>query len=117
MSDSGASAPAASNPVHGSNSSGTKVLISLAAAVIVLTGLGRISAIVCPVFPALILTSCVYPLKQRLIGRGVPAALATITTVLSVFAMLGAPIASLRVSAIQLTRMLPQYTPNHGTAR
>ncbi|MEV8146434.1 AI-2E family transporter [Specibacter sp. NPDC078709] len=94
-----------------SNSSGTKVLISLAAAVIVLIGLGRISSIVGPVFLALVLTICVYPLKQRLLLRGVPPVLAGMATIFSVYAMVGALVASLWVSAIQLTRLLPQFAP------
>lgn len=98
-------------PGPGEGSSGTKVLISLAAAVIVLFGLSRISSIVGPVFLALILTICMYPLKQRLIARGVPAVLATISTILAVYAMIGALIASLWVSAVQLTQLLPQFAP------
>ncbi|MHA7306471.1 AI-2E family transporter [Arthrobacter sp. TMN-49] len=98
-------------PVSGSDSSGTKVLLSLAAAVIVLFGLSRISSIVGPVFLALVLTICVYPLKQRLIIHGVPAALATVSTILAVYAMIGALIASIWVSAVQLTQLLPQFTP------
>ncbi|MGA7203404.1 MAG: AI-2E family transporter [Specibacter sp.] len=95
----------------GNNSSGTKVLIGLAAAVIVLIGLGRISSIVGPVFLALVLTICVYPIKQKLIARGIPAALATVVTILSVYAMVGALIAALWVSAVQFTKLLPQFAP------
>lgn len=94
-----------------SNSSGTKVLISLAAGVIVLIGLGRISSIAGPVFLALVLTICVYPVKQRLLLRGVPPVLAGMATILAVYAMVGALVASLWVSAVQLTRLLPQFSP------
>ncbi|WP_218712852.1 AI-2E family transporter [Arthrobacter sp. BF1] len=93
------------------NSSGTKVLISLAAAVIVLIGLSRISSIVGPVFLALVLTICVYPVKQRLMARGVTPVLAGLATILSVYAMIGALVASLWVSAVQLTKLLPQFAP------
>jgi len=95
----------------GTNSSGTKVLISLAAAVIVLFGLGRISSIVGPVFLALVLTICVYPLKQKLLARGTPAIAATLVTILAVYAVIGALIAALWVSAVQFTRLIPQFTP------
>ncbi|MHA7268814.1 AI-2E family transporter [Arthrobacter sp. HLT1-20] len=105
------------NPVSGKDSSGTKVLISLAAAVIVLFGLSRISSIVGPVFLALVLTICVYPLKQRLILRGVPAALATVSTIVAVYAMIGALVASLWVSAVQLTQLLPQFAPQIADLR
>jgi AI-2 transport protein TqsA len=98
-------------PETASQSSGGKVLISLAAAVIVLFGLNRISSIVGPVFLALVLTVCVYPIRQRLISRGVPAALAGVATILAVYAMIGALVASLWVSAVQLTRLLPQFAP------
>ncbi|WP_425860531.1 AI-2E family transporter [Arthrobacter sp. TWP1-1] len=98
-------------PEAAPQSSGGKVLISLAAAVIVLFGLSRISSIVGPVFLALVLTICVYPLKQRLINRGVPAALAAFSTIVAVYAMIGALVASLWVSAVQLTRLLPQFAP------
>ncbi|WP_449373565.1 hypothetical protein [Arthrobacter psychrolactophilus] len=77
---------------------------------VVLFGLSRISGIVGPVFLALVLTICVYLLKQRLINRGVPAALATVSTILAVYVILAALVASLWVSAVQLTRLLPQYT-------
>ncbi len=99
----------ATSPVP--DSSGTKVLISLAAAVIVLFGLSRISTIVGPVFLALVLTICVYPLKQRLINRGVPAVLATMSTIVAVYALIAALVASLWLSAIQLTQLLPQFAP------
>lgn len=95
----------------GTNSSGTKILIGLAAAVIVLIGLGRISSIVGPVFLALVLTICVYPVKQRLLARGIPPVLAGLASILAVYAMIGALIASLWVSAVQLTKLLPQYAP------
>lgn len=98
-------------PTPGNSSSGTKVLISLAAAVIVLFGLSRISSIVGPVFLALVLTICVYPIKVRLLNRGVPAAVATLATILSVYAMIGALIAALWVSAVQFTKLLPQFAP------
>ncbi|SED83519.1 Predicted PurR-regulated permease PerM [Arthrobacter alpinus] len=102
-------------PDSGSNSasesSGTKVLVSLAAAVIVLFGLSRISSIVGPVFLALILTICVYPLKQRLIARGVPAVLATMSTIVALYAVIAALVASVWVSAVQLTLLLPQFAP------
>ncbi|WP_269937277.1 AI-2E family transporter [Arthrobacter sp. HY1533] len=101
----------------GGGSSGTKVLISLAAAVIVLIGLSRISSIVGPVFLALVLTICVYPIKQRLTARGVPPVLAGMATILSVYAMIGALVASLWVSAVQLTRLLPQFAPQIGELR
>ena len=98
-------------------SSGSRVLISLAAAVIVLIGLGRISSIVGPVFLALVLTICVYPVKQRLMARGVPPVLAGMATILSVYAMIGALVASLWVSAVQLTRLLPQFAPQIADLR
>ncbi|ALE06718.1 hypothetical protein AL755_16725 [Arthrobacter sp. ERGS1:01] len=101
----------------GDHSSGSKILIALAAAVIVLFGLGRISSIVGPVFLALILTICVYPLKQRLIARGTPAGLATVASILSVYAMVGALIAALWVSAVQFTRLLPQFAPQISAMR
>ncbi|MEV8182311.1 AI-2E family transporter [Specibacter sp. NPDC078692] len=108
---------ASGTETSGTGSSGTRVLISLAAAVIVLWGLGRISSIVGPVFLALILTICVYPLKQRLMARGVPPVLAGFTTILSVYAMIGALIASLWVSAVQLTKLLPQFAPQISELR
>lgn len=95
----------------GSNSSGSKILIGLAAAVIVLIGLGRISSIVGPVFLALVLAICVYPIKVRLMARRVPAAVATVAGILTVYAMVAALIAALWVSAVQFTKLLPQFAP------
>lgn len=109
--------PSSGTGVPGTGSSGTKVLISLAAAVIVLIGLSRISSIVGPVFLALVLTICVYPVKQRLMARGVPPVLAGMATILSVYAMIGALVASLWVSAVQLTRLLPQFAPQISELR
>lgn len=112
-------------PVDGTRegSSGTMVLISLAAAVIVLIGLGRISSIVGPVFLALILTLCAYPRKQRLMARGVPTAVAALATILAVYAMIGALVVSLWVSAGQrhdywLRRAVPAVARDaHGHRR
>jgi AI-2 transport protein TqsA len=95
----------------GHNSSGTKVLLALAAAVIVLYGLSRLSSIVGPVFLALVLTICVYPVKAKLQARGVPIAVATTAMVVTVFAMLAALIAALWVSLVQFSRLLPQFQP------
>ena len=93
------------------SSSGTNVLIGLAAAVIVLIGFNRISGIVGPVFLALVLTICVQPVKQRLLARGVPPLLAGMSTVLSVYAMVAALVASLWISAVQFTNLIPQFSP------
>lgn len=101
----------------GSNSSGTKVLISLAAAVIVLVGLSRIPSIVGPVFLALVLTICVYPLKQKLLLRGAPPVVATMASILSVYAILGALVAAMWVSAVQFTKLLPQFAPQIAELR
>lgn len=101
----------------GSNSSGTKVLISLAAAVIVLIGLSRIPSIVGPVFLALVLTICVYPLKQKLLARGAPPLVATMASILSVYAILGALVAAMWVSAVQFTKLLPQFAPQIAELR
>ncbi|MBP2413638.1 putative PurR-regulated permease PerM [Arthrobacter stackebrandtii] len=110
---------AATNPQQepGTGSSGTRVLMSLMAAVVVLIGISRISSIVGPVFLALVLTICVHPVKQRLMARGVPSVLAGLATILSVYAMVAALVAALWVSAVQLTRLLPQYTPQIAVLR
>ena len=99
------------------NSSGTRVLVSLAAAVIVLIGFHWISAIVGPVFLALVLTICVYPIKRRLLARGVPPVLAGLSTVLSVYAMIAALVASLWISAVQFTNLIPQFSPQINELR
>ncbi len=110
---------ATTNPQQepGTGSSGTKVLMSLMAAVVVLIGISRISSIVGPVFLALVLTICVHPVKQHLMARGAPPVLAGLATILSVYAMVAALVASLWVSAIELTRLLPQFTPQIAELR
>lgn len=97
--------------VSGTVTSGSRMLFSLAAAVVVLIGMGRISSTVGPVFLAVVLAICVYPIKQRLVARKVPAALSTIVSILTVYAMLAALIAALWVSAVQFTKLIPQFAP------
>ncbi|GAA5230080.1 AI-2E family transporter [Arthrobacter cryoconiti] len=97
--------------VSGTVTSGSKILFGLAAAVVVLIGMGRISSIVGPVFLALVLAICVYPIKQRLVARKVPPALSTIVSILAVYVMLAALIAALWVSAVQFTKLIPQFAP------
>lgn len=92
------------------SSSGTQVLSSLAAAVIVLIGLNRISWIVGPVFLAVVLTICAHPLRQRLLTRGVPHLLAGMSIVLSMYAIIAALVASLWISAVQFSNFIPQFS-------
>ena len=101
----------------GTDSSGTRILLGLAAAVVVLFGLNRMSSIVGPIFLALVLTICAYPIKQRLLEHRVPPVLATTASILSVYAMLGALVASLWVSAVQFTKLLPQFAPQIASLR
>ncbi|MEU7896477.1 AI-2E family transporter [Nonomuraea sp. NPDC049152] len=95
-------------------SRGLRILIGLAAAVIVLAGLRSASAIAGPAFLALTLTIAVSPLRAWLKRRGAPAWVLMTVPLLVVLLVLLAFVASLAVSVAQLASLLPTYTEEYN---
>ncbi|MFE3451460.1 AI-2E family transporter [Nonomuraea sp. NPDC059194] len=95
-------------------SRGLRILIGLAAAVIVLGGLRSASAIVGPAFLALTLTIAVSPLRSWLKRRGAPPWVLMTVPLLVVLLVLLAFVASLVVSVAQLASLLPAYTDEYN---
>lgn len=88
---------------------GPLVLLTLAAVVVGLAGVHAGADIVNPTFLALVLTIAVHPLFRWLTGRGVQPWLAVLASLLVVYGVLLALIASLVVSVARLAGLLPSY--------
>ncbi len=87
------------------------ILVGLAAAVIVVTGLRSMSGIIGPAFLALVLTIAVHPLRGWGERRGVPGWLGTVVGLVAVYAMLVGLTVSLVVAAARFATLLPSYEP------
>lgn len=83
----------------------------LAAAIIVLFGVNRLSGIIGPLFLALVLTICVHPLKAKLQRRGIPPVAATALLVLTIYGILVGLVAAIWVSLVQFVALVPQFEP------
>lgn len=94
-------------------SRGLRLLIGLAAAVIALVGIGRVSSIAGPAFLALVLTIAVSPIRSRLRRRGARPWVVVAVPLAVVFLVLLAFGASLVVAVAQLAAVLPGYTANY----
>ncbi|GAB3312070.1 AI-2E family transporter [Epidermidibacterium keratini] len=113
-----AAAPRASSPGAASRASeprtalprSTLILLTLACMVLAGAGLRATSDIVGPLFLALCLTICGYPVRNWLHGRGCPKALANAAVVLAIYFVLVAIIASLVVGLARLVELLPTYS-------
>ncbi|WP_374007401.1 AI-2E family transporter [Leifsonia sp. LS-T14] len=90
---------------------GLRILLGLAAVVVVSFGLGAISGIFAPTFLALVLTICAQPVRVWLERHGTPQGLATGAVGLTVFALLAGFIGLLWIALAQFVGMLPQYKP------
>ena len=89
---------------------GDAILIGLAGATVVAFGLAAIRSIAAPVLLALILTICIYPLRNALEKRGVPRGLATGSVATAVFLVLAAFMAALLLALAQFPALLDQYS-------
>lgn len=89
---------------------GLIILLGMAGLVVTVAGLRSVSAIVGPVFLALMLVVAVHPISRRLRAQGWPTWLAGLTVVLAVYAILLALFASIAFSLVRLTSILPQYS-------
>ncbi|MGO4594540.1 AI-2E family transporter [Leifsonia sp. 2TAF2] len=90
---------------------GLRILLGLAAAVVVSFGMGAIGGILAPTLLALILTICAQPVRVWLERHGTPQGVATGAVGLTLFALLAGFMAVLWVATAQFVGMLPQYKP------
>ena len=84
-------------------------MIALAAATVAAFGMFAIRGILAPVLLTLILTVCAYPVRTRLMKRGVNAGLATGALLVVLFGILAAFTAVVLVAVGQFLAMLPEY--------
>ncbi len=89
---------------------GVIILLALATGVIVLFGMRAIQDILAPIFMALVLTICVYPLRIALERRGWHKWLATLVLILGVYAILLFLAGATIIGIARLGQLLPQYT-------
>ena len=87
----------------------TSPLFAAAAAVIVLAGLQAVGGLLGPVFLALVLVIAVSPLATALRRRGVPRWLATLGTLVAVYAILVGLVGALVYAVAELASVLPTY--------
>ncbi|GAA2059522.1 AI-2E family transporter [Leifsonia soli] len=90
---------------------GVRILLGLAAGVVISFGMAAIGGILAPTLLALVLTICAQPVRVWLERHGTPQGLATGAVGLTVFALLAGFIAVLWVATAQFIGMLPQYKP------
>jgi AI-2 transport protein TqsA len=88
---------------------GLLILLGTAAATITIAGLRSISAIVAPIFLALMLIIAVYPLRPWLRRKGLPSWAATLCTLVAVYAMVLGLALMLMVALARFATLLPQY--------
>src|SRR5206468_7450112 len=88
---------------------GTVVLITVASVVVVATGMSAIRGVLTPVLLTLILMICVQPVRTVLRRWRVPEALATVSVVTVLFALLAGFVVVVLIAVAQFVDMLPQY--------
>jgi predicted PurR-regulated permease PerM len=89
----------------------TTPVFGAAAAVVVFAGLQAVGGLVGPVFLALVLIVTVTPISTALRRRGLPRWLATVVTLLAVYAILVGLVGALVYAVAELTNVLPTYAP------
>ncbi len=85
---------------------GFSVLLTVAAAIIVIAGLKSFASSVGPIFLALVIMVVVNPLHEELLERGVPSWLAMLALMATSFGILGIIVASLIWSASELVGLV-----------
>jgi AI-2 transport protein TqsA len=88
---------------------GLRILLGLAAAVVISFGMAAIGKILAPALLALVLTICAQPVRVWLERHGTPQGLATGAVGLTVFGLLAGFIAILWLATAQFIGMLPHY--------
>ncbi len=100
--------PASVLPAAG-RTAGWGVLV-LGALVLAAAGLKAISSVVAPTFLVLTLVITIQPMRTRLIRRGVPSAIASISVLVSVYLLLLLVLGSAVWSLTQMINALPAYS-------
>ncbi len=93
----------------------TTPVFGAAAAVVLLAGLQAAGGLVGPVFLALVLIITVTPIASALRRRGVPRWLATLVTLVAVYAILVGLVAALVYAVAELAALLPTYAGRVNT--
>lgn len=88
---------------------GTRVLITVAAAVVVLVGVWLARDILAPAAVAAVVVAIAHPVRFPLERRGWPAWLATTVVVVVAYAILGVLAVLLVVASVQFVQLLPDY--------
>ncbi|MGN6426716.1 AI-2E family transporter [uncultured Leifsonia sp.] len=86
-----------------------RILLGLAAGVVVAVGMHAIGNILAPSLLALVLTICAQPVRVWLTRHGTPTGIATGAVALTTFALLAAFAGLMIVALAQFVGMLPQY--------
>lgn len=89
-------------------------LVLVAALVIVGAGLKATASVVAPIFLVITLVITVAPLRRWLVARKVPAALATVATLIAIYALLLVILGSVVWSIVRLVEKLPEYSTAFG---
>ncbi len=87
------------------------ILIGIAAAFVVISGLRGMAAFLAPAFLALLLTIAAHPLRGWMARHGLPGWVGSVTGLLAVYAFLVGLAVSLVVSAARFATLLPAYEP------
>lgn len=87
----------------------SRILLGLAAGVVVSIGMHAIGSILAPTLLALVLTICAQPVRVWLTRHGTPPGIATGAVALTTFALLAAFAGLLFIALAQFVGMLPQY--------
>jgi predicted PurR-regulated permease PerM len=103
--------PDAEQASAGGMGRGLRILLGLAAGVVISFGMAAIGNILAPTLLALVLTICAQPVRVWLERHGTPEGLATGAVGLTVFALLAAFVGVLWIAVAQFVGMLPQYKP------
>jgi len=103
--------PDAEQRAEGGVGRGLRILLGLAAGVVISFGMAAIGGILAPTLLALVLTICAQPVRVWLERHGTPQGVATGAVGLTLFALLAAFIGVLWVAVAQFVGMLPQYKP------
>ncbi|WP_158604529.1 AI-2E family transporter [Nocardioides mangrovicus] len=90
---------------------GLLIVVGLAATVIAVGGLKAVGGLLGPAFLALVLMITVFPVRGWLVRLRVPGWLATLVTILVVYAVLAAMVVALVVSVGRLAALVPTYSP------
>ena len=88
---------------------GVVIVLGIAAGVIILGGMRSVNSILAPIFMAIVLVICVYPLRNWLLRKRVPGWLATLLLVLVIYGILIGLVLAFVIGVARFAALLPQY--------